>query len=143
MYICTEFRTYCLSIFCFKNAGNIESPKQSPKQQNWKCCPLSLVMDGGGKRKLPFTFPTTGLSRIQHLNMLCILNFKTSADVFIRWLSWDLQCDTKYRSMAYSLLCPTFIYLFSIVWCFLCFAWLTDGLIDLNFAFPAFFSFLL
>ena len=38
-------------------------------------------MDGSGMCKLPFTPPSTGLSRIQHLNM-AIINFdiKTSAD---------------------------------------------------------------
>jgi hypothetical protein len=56
---------------------------------------LSLFMDGNVKWKLPSTPPSTGLSRIQHLKWTgTILNFETSADVFIWRLSWNLQCIT-------------------------------------------------
>jgi hypothetical protein len=52
-------------------------------------------MDGTGKCKLPSTPPSTGLSRIQHLNTNNgeILNLETSADLFIR----KLQLNTIYR----------------------------------------------
>ena len=52
---------------------------------------LSMFMDGSGKCKLP----SIGLCNIKHLNMVIVkFEFITSADVFIRWLSWNLQCDT-------------------------------------------------
>jgi hypothetical protein len=52
-------------------------------------------MDGTEKCKLPSTPSSTGLSRIQHLHENGeILNLETSADVFIRRLSRNLQCDT-------------------------------------------------
>ena len=55
------------------------TPKEMPKQQNianvldsaW----LSLFMDGSERCKLPSTPPSTGLSRIQHLNKV-IVNFE-------------------------------------------------------------------
>jgi hypothetical protein len=46
------------------------------------------------KCKLPPTSSGTGFSSIQHLTWnVKIWNFETSADMFIRRLTWDLQCD--------------------------------------------------
>jgi hypothetical protein len=61
---------------------------------------LSLFMDGTIKCKLPSATPSTGLSRIQHLTWTgTILNFETSADVFIWRLSWNFERGSELWSL--------------------------------------------
>ena len=56
--------------------------------------------DGGGKCKLPSTVSSTGLSRIQHWDDYCeFWILKRPADVFMRCLLRNHQCDTKCHSM--------------------------------------------
>jgi hypothetical protein len=70
---CYNSLAFCLSHFTMcKIIERKRNPLRTQKWQNWKCCRLGFIepVHGcTGKYKLPTTPPSTGLSRIQYLDM--------------------------------------------------------------------------
>jgi hypothetical protein len=93
------FKRVYIKINCTNKIEKIRIPKESPTRQNWKCCRFGLIEPVHGRYWKVETTVNAPLHRLKQNSKFNtkngeILNSVTSAEVFIRRLSWNVQCDT-------------------------------------------------